>query len=67
LKNYQAVQQVESTTAESRQSKLEAQVGQARCQAFGGDFESGIATLNQMIVEESSTNGRLFGQIYNAL
>lgn len=67
LKNYQAVQQVESSTAESRQAKLEAQVGLARCQAFKGDFQSGITSLNKMIVEESSTNGRLFGQIYNAL
>lgn len=67
IANYQAVQQVESATAAARQAKLSARVGLARCAAFQGDPSSGIRELQQMIVEESSTNAELFAQIYNAL
>lgn len=65
--NYQAVQAVESATAAARQAKLAARVGLARCSAFQGDPTAAIRDLQQLIVEESSTNTELFAQIYNAL
>jgi len=65
--NYRSVEGVESATAAARQSKLSARVGLARCSAFQGDPDAGIRSLQQLILEESSTNLDLYSQIYNAL
>lgn len=65
--SYRQVGAVESATAASRQAKLSARVGMARCAASRGEAGQAIEQLQQMIVEESSTNTELFAQIYNAL
>lgn len=57
-----------SNTAEAREQKDLAAIGNAVCSAAGGDANGGIAALQKIIAENDDVkNPRLFARAYNAL
>ena len=63
---YQAVLADKSDSKQSRQQKLLAEIGKARCIAETGNAEQGIAMIEKVIAENDAEDTELFGRAYNA-